>query len=378
MDLAFNTGGACNGGGLPITFNTSTVFCECFNDYSGSADFFDASAVPSPDGRVLALGCSNFRPAEIAVWALGLLVTIYRMFQVTRLFVEKYGKLKEKQNKPSGFLFDNFALKVLAFDMLTVFPMLSAVCALKISGRTIGTDIATTLLFIGSVITFQVGNEILAGEEFRVITSYLAVDKHQRLRSLRFRLQMCTLMAYALGMLLPYLISLSLDKSLGPIANGEYITLLVRNLATYPWALGGLLANRMVFTRLEAVMGSLMDSKSRGALAQMRSANLGITRLYLSVVIIFTLFSLPWLWGFQTYSYALVVVAGAVRSPANAFKGDATLLNPATGSSNGPNRTIANNNGDNNTDTKNAVTSDNDDSKNMGSLAAFSSTGGTA
>lgn len=375
MDLAFNTGGVCNGGGLPLTFNsTTTIYCDCFPDYSGSADFFDAGKVLAPDGRILALGCSNFRPAEIALWAVVLCFALLRMFYVSKLFYEKYSKLKAKhaaQQLP--FLLNSFALKVLFFDMCTVFPLLTTVCALKISGKTIGTDIGTTLLFIFSVVTFQVGNEILAGEEFRVVTEYLPAEKKQQLRKLRFLLQLTCWTAYAVGIICPYFISLAMDKSLGPIDNGQYITLLVRNLASYPWCMSGSVANLMVFKRLEHLMSSLADSKSRGALQQMRQANMAFTRLYASVCLVFTVFSLPWLWGFQTYSYVVVVGAGALRHPAKAFQSNNDLLHEATNSSNNntpsPLRTIG---GNDNNSSKQAVTSDNG-SKTPGSLVAFPS-----
>lgn len=375
MDLAFNTGGVCNGGGLPLTFNsTSTIYCDCFPDYSGTADFFDAGNVLAPDGRILALGCSNYRPAEIVVWTIVLLFSLLRMFHVSKLFREKYFKFKAKHaGQQSPFLFNNFALKVLFFDMCTVFPMLTTVCALKISGRTIGTDIGTTLLFIGSVATFQVGNEILAREEFRVVTEYLPMEKKQQLRKLRFLLQLCCWTTYAVGVVCPYFFSLTLDKSLGPIDNWQYIALLVRNLASYPWSISGAVANMMVFKRLEHLMSSLADSKSRRALQQMRQANIALTRMYVTVCLVFTVFSLPWLWGFQTYSYVVVVSSGALRHPAKAFQSNDSMLRDTTNSSSNNNmpsplRTIG---GNDNNSSKQAMTSDNG-SKTPASLIAFS------
>lgn len=321
----FSIGGDCDGAGILVnsTLNDGTLYCLCDAYTSGKGDFFDSSHVAA-DGT-LSLTCTNSRIGEIFAWSIVLISMVYRFISVFQSFLSKFAAFKAQHNGSNYTwrqVYNVFALRIFLIDMVTVALVLIATSCLKITGQTIGTDIPVTVLYIFGVSSFQIGSMVLADKELIVLTSFLPSDKKTNIRWLHRRIQIVSSCAYVLGVGVPSIMALTLDKSLGPWENGEYICLLTRNLFVVVWCSFSLCANDIIYKRFQYLLSSLIDEQSTGAMQKMRASRVLLARLYMLISLLALVFCIPYIWGYQTYSLATMVALGARRHPAQAFQSD--------------------------------------------------------
>jgi hypothetical protein len=184
----------------------------------------------------------------------------------------------------------------------------------------LGTDIAVTVFYVLTVLLFQKGSTMVAGEEFKSIIHF--VPKSERTFLIRFRrfLDAVSWTAYLVGAISPTVAALTLDKVPGPLLNGEYITILTRNLFIVVWSSFSFGSQVVVLSRFEHMIENVQNTRTAEAVVHMRDANKSLVKLYFIISLIYTLFCIPSLWGFQTYAYGTIVFFGTFRSPAKAFK----------------------------------------------------------
>jgi hypothetical protein len=251
-----------------------------------------------------------------------------------RTTLEKHQAFMERSHKKThtlGDYYKNFALRVLAFDLVILSPIVVIVAALKISGKILGTDTDVTILYVLGVIAFQYGNAELANEEFKAITHFVHKEERKRLIRLRFVLNVISFVSYLLGAIVPTVAALFLDKTLGPIANYEYVCIIVRNVFVACWSAFALWSNSLVNAKFKEMIKGIINPQSVEALEHMKEANKALIRLYLVISLIYVLFTIPPLWAFQTYCYGAIIFFALFRSPAKAFKGMKTFTTAKTG-----------------------------------------------
>lgn len=326
------TGGVCNGrGDIVHIINSTQVACRCFPRFSGGSDFFDTRfAVPDHE-EDLSLTCSSSVVGETVVWGLVLAGVLLRFIQVAKiwqekrhLFTQRNSAVVERHAKSRTREFRakmrNFAIALLTFDLVVLTPVTITASALKISGQVMGTNVAVTLFYVFIPIFFQLENSLLANEEFNAITRFVPQAERVRISTLRNRLEGVSWISYMLGALAPTMAALALDKTLGPLENYEYVTILVRNLFVVLWSGFASVANYVVLTRFEHLLGSGVHSSSLEAVEHMRNANQRLVRMYVLISLVYLVFCIPQLWAFQTYCYGLIVFVGTFRHPGKAFK----------------------------------------------------------
>lgn len=306
MELAFSTGGTCNGGGefLP-EFNR----CRCFPLYSGAADFFDSSEM----GGGLSLGCSNFRPGEIVMWSLVMLALLHRWVLVARAGWRRY------KTHPNRVWYKDFALRVLAFDSLVSVPVLITTSGMKLAGYTLGTHAGVTVYFFVGVTCYQLTVKVFSRREFEVTTSFLPRVEREQLLRLYGRMQIASWILHLVGAGIPTVVTLTLDKTLGPIANHEFAYILVRNIAVLLWCLTSYVEARIVFHKFNELVQSLVNTEARAALERMRLGNQRLNHVFVFMVLLFGSFSIPHMWGYQTYAYGILLVVTSLQNPAMLF-----------------------------------------------------------
>ena len=127
--------------------------------------------------------------------------------------------------------------------------------------------------------------------------------------------------SYLLLTIVPTLVALGLDKSLGPIDSGEYVVLIVRNGGVIAWqvcALSGyVFMLRQVTTITSSVHSSDQPVAQQGG-PPVKSAQNVLSFLRLNVrsnalkngvaLITYTLFSIPPAWPYNAFSIALAVI----------------------------------------------------------------------
>lgn len=312
----------CNGFGQLVTSSVDgQAYCLCDALYSGGSDFFDTRFAVEGHPE-LSLTCTASRVGELVLWGLIVLAVVgFRAVQVGKTWREKYAT---QANKQGSFKW-SFALKLLAFDLAVLVPLCTTVAALKMSGQVMGTDIPVTLLFSLVPIFFQLENSLLASEEFRILTHFLPSAKRERMMTMRNRLELVSWTAYCLGACIPTFVALSLDKSLGPLLNGEYVTILVRNLCIVVWSASATLANFMVFQSFKNILSSEMRDRNNQAVNHMRTANKRLVIMYSLIALMYVVFCIPDLWGYQTYCYGVIIFLGVFRHPGKAFKSLSTF-----------------------------------------------------
>jgi hypothetical protein len=268
------------------------------------------------------------------IWSLVLLACIIRVVGTIRTTLEKHRDFKERSHKKKhtlGEYYKNFALRVLAFDLVILSPIVLIFAALKISGKIMGTDADVTIISVLGMIAFQYGNAALANEEFKAITHFVHKEERKRLIRLRFVLNIISLVSYLLGATVPTLAALFLDKTLGPIANYEYVCIIIRNVFMACFSAFALWSNSVVNAKFEEMIKAIIDPRSVEALEHMKEANKDLIRLYLVISLVYVLFTIPPLWAFQTYCYGALVFFALFRSPAKAFKSMKTFTAGKTG-----------------------------------------------
>ncbi|KAH9259970.1 hypothetical protein BASA81_001730 [Batrachochytrium salamandrivorans] len=321
--------GQCDGFGQVVNSSINgQPYCLCDALYSGGSDFFDTRFAVEGHPE-LSLTCTASRVGEFVLWGLIILAVIgFRVVPVSIIWREKYSALVNKQGgkyiSQSGFKW-SFALKLLTFDLVVLVPTCSVAAALKVAGQVLGTDIPVTVIYSLVPIFFQLENSMLASEEFRIVTHFLPVPERKRMTAMRNRLELMSWAAYCLGAFIPTIVALTLDKSLGPLINGEYVTILVRNLFIVLWSASATLANFMVFKSFENILSNEMRDRNNEAVNHMRKANKRLVIMYSSIALMYAVFCIPQLWGYQTYCYSIIVLLGVFRHPAKAFKSLSTF-----------------------------------------------------
>lgn len=172
---------------------------------------------------------------------------------------------------------------------------------------------------------FQLNLTVTNRKEFQVLTSVLPKQERLRLLNLHAKVQLLSWMVFSTGLAIPSIVSLTLDKTLGPIANLEFVCMLVRNLSVLVWGLVSFASNRIVLWQFNELMRSIADTQSRTALEKMRRDHHSMNRLLLGTGLVFALICIPPIWGYQTYVYALLLAIGTLRHPAYKLRhGEAT------------------------------------------------------
>jgi hypothetical protein len=141
------------------------------------------------------------------------------------------------------------------------------------------------------------------------------LNRYERKQIMQDRITVESLgwVSYSLGTFLPSVATLFLNKTLGPIDNAEYICLLVRNVFCVLWFGVLIIGNQMLLHRFTQVLTQVQSPLALASLEKMQKAVLGLKRLYMVLVVIYIVLSLPYLWAYQTYGYALTIFAGLLK-----------------------------------------------------------------
>ena len=249
----------CSGHGTPVLVNNHTILCQCDQWFSGGGDFFDTRVLPP-----FSLTCENSRAGEIVIWSLAGVSTIARfiellrslrfriqIFRYTKAYTWKRMFLEEK-----GFQF-------ILFDAFVI-SSLGLICSiLKIMGFVFGTDILVTIVFLFLVVAHQL-NQLFLGElEFRVLLSPIQnKEVSAKLFRLKFYLDWMSFLIYTV-VIVPSFYCLSLDKSLDPISNGEYIIIILRNIFAVLWSFAGGLSVWMISHQAANLLNSTNSDQSK-------------------------------------------------------------------------------------------------------------------
>ena len=294
--------GACSGRGACVAVSGNVTgmvarfpaLCACDEGYTGAGDFYDARVAVDPNtGRALALDCvlpvvvSQVAYGVVAVvvfarWvatAVAIGIKLNRSWVKARAAAPNHHHVAppNEHEAPMGARLRRAArharkhpmLGLLLVDFLVAMPCMAASVALRFASnqeRVFGTDPAfTALWFVGLLAQTVVWNVSSYRSAMSLIKSRAmsaAISRQLSWRVAQFPLialfgYVVFVGAFPLGML-------GLDKSRGPIDNGQYIVVIVRGLGMGGTHVAAAIHSVLVLREARALLGQLAPPAERG------------------------------------------------------------------------------------------------------------------
>ena len=359
----------CSGRGVLV--DPAAGLCLCDAAWNAGADLFDLRTDRSR--LELQEDCLNPDGVVIFFWTVLLALLVVRYVHLVPVLKRRWGDAKRK---PGGVLRDK-PVRILLFDALAATPLSIVGACLKLSDRhnvILGTDVAFTITFLLGIL----GINVMWGE-FQIMQFHVLVTSNylsdtawrRRILTLNFWCQRGLGLSYMLS-IAPTFVALGLDKSLGPIQSGEYIILIVRNIGVVLWQFFAFAGYYFMYRQVDALQSSVQASggaesassnapgpgpgpasptsasKLGSPVVVRRNANNVVEVLRANLVsnakknllalVVYTLFSIPFAWPYQTYaiSFAACLLAVAMhpakvlRTAQRAAQDTSNLASPAS------------------------------------------------
>jgi hypothetical protein len=220
----------CSNHGIFTTINGISG-CVCDSSWNAGSDMYDQRLIFNANNNnnniLLARDCSVSTIAVIATWSIALVAITWRLINVLRALIPMIKK------KSKGL-----PLALLTWDIICVCPCAIAACAMKLSdpaNYVLGTDVGFTLVYILPMMATTLEYSIFQQMEMSMMIANKAslnpLKRDYAIKNISKFIHFQMVAIYWLGSCTATLVTLSLDKSLGPEASGELICLYVRNLS---------------------------------------------------------------------------------------------------------------------------------------------------
>ena len=295
----------CSGQGTP-TFvpSLNQTLCLCNDYFSGGGDFFDTRIFPP-----YSLTCENSRIGELVIWSLCLASGALRCYKLIFALRERFRHFETTRKYTWRKTISNdIGAKFMFIDLVMVTNFFVITSALKISGQVLGTDIACTVFLIVLVAVHQFSLISMGQIEFHALVSPIGKELSAKLIRVKLIFDYLGFLSYLLGVIIPSLVCLGLDKSKDPITNGEFIIVILRNIFVIFWSFGEGVAVQMVQKRAHLM---LANSNNIASSPQNQKLQRVLTTLHLEsrrhaltffmLTLMYSGFLLPWLWSQQTF-----------------------------------------------------------------------------
>jgi hypothetical protein len=330
----FSFGGRCGGVGTCVnsTSNPSQLLCLCSPGYSGASDFFDSRVEQLSDGTWLSLACGSSVVGTYVVWGFFLFCNLVRTYQLIMVILSILKKHHEDPKRRKAGYSNNFALKVVAFDLLVTSSCAAIGGITKMCGLTFGTDIlATVSLSLGNV-SFNITNFMVQRREFALFSKgSMTTDDAAVAQRTRTCLKLMSLFLYIGAVIVPNFYSLALNKSLGPIMNNQFIIIIFRNAGTILWGQMEILTTWMVRRRIQQLVQiSRKPMGEADAVLIEVGTRLGnelksLIRFFSSLGVVYSIFLIPQFYPYQTYLIAVLLGFGLLRHSGKNFHSDSSV-----------------------------------------------------
>lgn len=323
----------CSGRGRCVPGGAAwpTGLCVCDAGFSAASDMFDLRVAVDPiTGEQLSLDCPLTTTGSDAVWWIVFVVFAGRAILGAGFLLSLCWKRGVPLHASGGSsrtsrsiaiaVWNNLPYRLLILEVVAVCPLLMVVPLLKtLRGETIGTDAAVTVLFLFGFWTFLLQGSMFVFTHFSIVARTRALnqdsDDFRRLVGTFRRSIIMSHTIYGAFAIVPTLVALGTDKSLGPIASGEYICLLVRNIGVILYALNQIYGSFLMDREARQLLALLAERTASTGSADAATAILAyvdgfVSRVRLTtvlVVLVYGSFLVPWAWPYQTYSYGLLI-----------------------------------------------------------------------
>jgi len=268
-----------------------------------------------------ALDCVQPDAAVIVVWALFLVASLIKQKHNLMALRNKNATLQQLRRS----LYTDELTRLLVLDLVVATPLLIAAACLKLADRqtvVLGSDVAFTLLLTSGVLLTVVIWCAFQVMSFRVLVMahLFAANKVHRILFKDKGLQATLALSYGLLTLVPTLCALGLNQSVGPIQSSEWIIIVIRNIGVMVWQLCGLAGSLLLLKEVRLLQASTivgpdssgaksLQSTSAKRVIEYLAANAkSIFRSNCLVLIIYSIFSMPLAWPYQTFGLCISLI----------------------------------------------------------------------
>jgi hypothetical protein len=314
--------------------------CVCDADYTAGVDMFDTRVLyDDATGLVYRIDCLGSNTGVTVVWSLVLVAlgvrVAYCVFAIKQHMRAMPNRWRQwRTNRTTQFL---------VFDLLCVCPLLMVTCCLKLANNqqsAMGTEVAVTVTYVmGIFLNSVLWTEFEINKYSILVKSNMAgvagTASEQAVRQNR-RLNHVHLASYLFLCVIPTLIAFACNKALGPVQSLEWVTLLVRNLGVCVWQALSMVTEYLVVVQTKKLLlPSLSSSSSLGArnvtatagsgpmqssdphpaqssalkvVAYIQSVARTHFREHALALFLYSMFCIPVLWPYQTYTMALMTI----------------------------------------------------------------------
>jgi hypothetical protein len=306
----------CSGYGTCV--NTTNInypqLCQCDWNTIAPSDIFDLRVDMSD--LSLATDCVTPRLAIRIIAAIFLFAIVIRSYfdiQAIRLRIAR-GHAPKKFSD----LFTVSVNRILMIECFITVPFLTAWVILKLAtDQVVSTDIGVTVVMSVGVVSMAIGHGELQHQLFAALISGHFKKRVENIRLLRLNrsLHWGVICSYLFLCILPTLISLSFDKSLGPFNSGILTILIVRNMGMTIWqlcALGAAAITAQSVHHLVKTIGDLQGADTKAVLDFVKNDEKSIAKKNMVALAMYIAFSLPWLWPLQGIQMLLMGILACI------------------------------------------------------------------
>lgn len=319
VPAAFSEGGQCAGHGMCVNSmrQTGLMLCKCDSWFNGASDFFDNRVEQLPDGTWLSFSCQNSLVGMYVIWCFHLLCGFIRLKPLVPLWWRFYKKHFADAKKIQEGIFRDVPLVIVSIDLfaITIPHFILAICKLGFD-MTLGTNVLPTVMLVSEVLFSQIRHSEVSRSEFNVfVIGSTSPDEAVRAKKVRTCLKATGQVLWAGLVMIPSLLSLGFDNSVGPIENNEIGVVYARNLGVLAYLCFDLASTWMIRQRLRKILAfSKRDTSVTSVLiSKMDEEIKGYSRTVTFAGIIYVVFVIPFLLSHQTYCIAFMMGLGALR-----------------------------------------------------------------
>lgn len=317
MPLDCGTGFAVNSSAFNSHF-TELCVCPDVSKWSGANDYFD-SRVQTYMGVTYSVGCTNSTIGTYVAYGVLLFVCT---FKFVTIWVAFFDRTRRKGVKKMSELYTVFPYRILIFDGLFCMPWHLCLCILKLSnpeGHVIGTNIGITVVLVIAVSISIFSATLFNIDEFTTLvksermTTGSGAGGSKILKLYAFLMWM-VFFSYFVITGIPRYVMLSLDRSLGPYQNGQWIWVIIGNMGVLCWMIFHFFTTTFTIKQTgELLRGIDANEQATARVAEvikfLKAAETQNRKAIVFGFILYTIGSVPFFWVYQQY---ILVIALAM------------------------------------------------------------------
>lgn len=322
---AFAQGGQCAGHGVCVDSfrQAGLLLCKCDSWYNGASDFFDNRVEQLSDGTWLSFSCQSSLVGTYVIWGFFMLCGLIRLKPLIPLWCRFYKKHFADPKKVQEGIFRDVPLVIVSIDLfaITIPHFILAICKLGFN-MTLGTDALPTVMLVLHSLFSQIRLSEVSRAEFNVfVIGSTSPEEAKQAKMVRTCLK-ATGQAIMIGLtMIPTLISLGLNRNLGPIENNSITIIYLRNLGVLVYLGFDMMSTWMIRQRLRKILAfSQRDASLTSSLISKMNEDLkAYFRVIIVAAIFYIVFVIPLLLSHQTYCIGFMIGLGALRHSGSVF-----------------------------------------------------------